>query len=140
MITYHYHGKQIDLKLNGTAEPNCPNCKRYNAMLFERMCNGPSDDYVLKCRDCEAEVIVVTVESTKIEADPDLERLRHRPICKTCGTMFPSVAALLKATSTRYCARCDKALPQNREYGAICARCIGESAPCSDFGANKGTY
>jgi DNA-directed RNA polymerase subunit RPC12/RpoP len=139
MTTYHYNGKQIDLKLNGTAEPSCPNCKRYNAMLFERMCNGPSDDYVLKCRDCGAEVIVIT-SGAEIEVEPDLRTTGHRPICKTCGTVFPSVAALLKAISTRYCARCGKNLPENKEYGAICARCIGESAPNSDFGANKGTY
>lgn len=65
MITYHYNGKQVSLQLNGTAEPSCPNCQRYNAMLFERMCNGPSDDYVLKCRDCGAEVVVLTTESSE---------------------------------------------------------------------------
>jgi len=65
MITYHYNGKRIDLVLNGEDNPSCPNCKRYNAMLFERMCNGPSDDYVLKCRDCRAEVIVLTTESSE---------------------------------------------------------------------------
>ena len=59
MITYHYNGKQIDLQLNGTDNPSCPNCARYNAMLFDRECNQPSNDYVLKCRDCSAEVVVV---------------------------------------------------------------------------------
>ncbi|HTG95750.1 MAG TPA: hypothetical protein VL866_24330 [Pyrinomonadaceae bacterium] len=76
MITYHYNGKRVDLKLNGEDNPSCPNCNRYNAMLFERMCNGPSDDYVLKCRDCGAEVIVITRE-VEIEVEPDLEQLRQ---------------------------------------------------------------
>jgi hypothetical protein len=60
MITYHYNGEQITLKHGTDSNPTCPNCQRFNAMLFERMCNGPSDDYVLKCRDCGAEVIVLT--------------------------------------------------------------------------------
>lgn len=61
MITYHYNGKQITLN-HGTdsSNPACPNCNRFNALLFDRECNGPSDNYVLKCRDCGAEVIVLT--------------------------------------------------------------------------------
>ena len=72
MVTYHYHGKQIELKLNGTDNPSCPNCNRYNAMLWDRVCNNPSDDYVLKCRDCQAEVIVLHHASRA-------SRIRHLP-------------------------------------------------------------
>lgn len=61
MVTYHYNGKQITLKHGTDSNPTCPNCQRFNALLFARECNGPqSDDYVLKCRDCGAEVVVLT--------------------------------------------------------------------------------
>lgn len=58
MATYYYNGKHVDGITDGACI-SCPNCKRYNAMLYSRGCNQPSDDFVLKCRDCGAEVIVM---------------------------------------------------------------------------------
>lgn len=60
MIGYYYKGKQIALKHGTDSNPPCPNCKRFNALFFDRECDEPSDDYVLKCRDCDAEVVVLT--------------------------------------------------------------------------------
>lgn len=57
MATYYYNSKHVDLVTDGACI-SCPNCNRYNAMLYDRECNQPSDDFVLKCRDCGAEVVV----------------------------------------------------------------------------------
>jgi hypothetical protein len=56
---YFLNGKEVNLQLNGSDNPTCPNCKRYNAMLYDGPRNDSEDDFALKCRDCGTEVIAV---------------------------------------------------------------------------------
>ncbi len=68
-MKYFYNGANVQLPSNGNDNLTCPNCRRYNAMLFDRECNQPSDDHVLKCRDCNAEVIVLVISDVRPNTD-----------------------------------------------------------------------
>jgi MoaA/NifB/PqqE/SkfB family radical SAM enzyme len=65
---YFLNGKEIDLQLNGSDDPSCPNCKRYNAMQYDGSRNDSDNDFALKCRDCGAEVVAV---HTRFPTDDD---------------------------------------------------------------------
>jgi transposase-like protein len=45
----------MDLKMNGTDNPSCPNCKHYNAMLPEP--GYDPRETTSTCRDCGFQVI-----------------------------------------------------------------------------------